>query len=199
MLHLFRPLCDTWHRMKQPRTAVREALLGALLAGSSITDAAKLAKVSRSTAHRIAGEPLFQADLEARLSAKRQPFEAALSEAMGLAVQTLRRLLEAKSETVRLKAASVLLTPRQIATPPSPPPVQPGQPTFTAEDREALGIALKKRIEQQLRWDGWTPPKEGHGPVRTPGPAVAAIQPNRTMGLCTSVGVMEDENNHGSM
>lgn len=153
--------------MKQSRSAVREALLGALLAGCSITDAAKLAKVSRSTAHRIAGEPGFRADLDSRLLSKRQPFEAALADAMGRAVQTLRLLLDAKSESIRLKAATVLLAPRQYPTPPSPPQTgQSGEPKISAESRERLGRAIELRIQQRLRMQGWAPPGELPRPMR---------------------------------
>jgi len=167
-LHVYARQCDTWDRMRQPRTSVREALLGALLAGGTMTGAARLAKVSRATAYRITREPAFKADLDARLAAQRQPLEVALGQAMEQAVQTLRRLLEATTESVRLKAATVLLAPRQIATPPSPPqPGQSGTPTPpTAAMMEAMGIAMEKRMQQRLRAQGWAPPGETPGPIR---------------------------------
>lgn len=85
------------------------ALIAALAAGSTIRDAAKTTGVSESTIYRRLREPTFCASVsEARRVAIEQAV-GALSAASSAAVSTLRELLSASAETVRLGAARAVL------------------------------------------------------------------------------------------
>src|SRR6266540_2460033 len=85
------------------------ALVAALAAGRTVRDAAKTAGVSEATAYRRVQEPAFR---QAVTEARAKLIETAvgqLAEAATSAVATLRVLLEADAETVRLGAARAIL------------------------------------------------------------------------------------------
>lgn len=85
------------------------ALVAALAVGMTVRDAARAAGLSERTAHRRLEDPGFRrtvADARARL------IESAcgqLAEASTAAVSTLRALLDAEGENVRLGAARAVL------------------------------------------------------------------------------------------
>jgi hypothetical protein len=86
-----------------------ELLLGALAAGSPVEEAARAAGVSVRTAYRRLASPGFRSRLA---SARDELISAALGELVGCAaeaVATLRRLLQAEDERVRLTAARAIL------------------------------------------------------------------------------------------
>jgi hypothetical protein len=84
-------------------------LLGALAAGSSVEDAARTAGVSTRTAYRRLADPVFARRLA---EARDELISAALGELVECAseaVATLRSLLSASDERVRLGAAKSTL------------------------------------------------------------------------------------------
>jgi hypothetical protein len=86
-----------------------DLLAAALATGATIRDGASLAGIGERTAHRRVSDPSFRARV-ARMRAR--TVEAAmgrLTEGMVGAADTLRQLLEAESETVRLGAARSVL------------------------------------------------------------------------------------------
>jgi molybdenum-dependent DNA-binding transcriptional regulator ModE len=86
-----------------------ELLLGALAAGGSVEQAARAAGVSVRTAYRRLACPGFRTRLA---SARDELISAALGELVGCAaeaVATLRQLLQADDERVRLTAARAIL------------------------------------------------------------------------------------------
>jgi hypothetical protein len=86
-----------------------ELLLGALAAGSSVDDAAQTAGVSSRTAYRRLADPSFARRLA---QARDELISAALGELVECAseaVATLRALLAASDERVRLGAAKSTL------------------------------------------------------------------------------------------
>jgi hypothetical protein len=86
-----------------------ELLLGALAAGSSVEDAARTADVSTRTAYRRLADPTFAGRLA---QARDELISAALGELVECAseaVATLRALLSASDERVRLGAAKSTL------------------------------------------------------------------------------------------
>ena len=86
-----------------------ELLLGALAAGSSVEDAARTADVSTRTAYRRLADPTFAGRLA---QARDELISAALGELVECAseaVATLRELLSASDERVRLGAAKSTL------------------------------------------------------------------------------------------
>jgi molybdenum-dependent DNA-binding transcriptional regulator ModE len=85
------------------------ALLTALAAGSSIKDAAKVAGISERTAHRRLEDLEFQeriAELRTQLLSKAV---GRLTDATTEAADTMRSLLQSKSDSVRLSAARAIL------------------------------------------------------------------------------------------
>lgn len=91
------------------RSAADSRLIAALAGGATQADAAAQAGVSISTVRRRMGDPAFLADLD---SARRLLVDAAigrLSSKASDAVDTLHRLLNARSENVRLGAARAIL------------------------------------------------------------------------------------------
>jgi hypothetical protein len=85
------------------------ALVAALAAGGTVEAAAKSADVSVATAHRRLNDPAFRRRVdEARADAVSRAV-ARLSATSTLAADTLRELLKARSETVRLGAARAIL------------------------------------------------------------------------------------------
>lgn len=86
-----------------------ELLLSALAAGSSVEDAARTADISARTAYRRLNDPRFAARLA---QARDELISAALGELVECAseaVATLRELLSASDERVRLGAAKSTL------------------------------------------------------------------------------------------
>jgi transposase len=85
-------------------------LLVALLAGSSLEQAAKCAGVSRRTAYNLYGKPEFQ---QAYNEAKQEAFDrelAVLKKDVHLAIKALKRGLDEKAPLqVQIRAASVWL------------------------------------------------------------------------------------------
>ena len=86
-----------------------DLLASALASGSTIRDAAKTAEVSERTAHRRMSDPAFRAQVAMIRGRTVEAAMGRLTEAMCDASDTLRRLLEAESETVRLGAARSVL------------------------------------------------------------------------------------------
>jgi hypothetical protein len=86
-----------------------ELLLRSLAAGSSVDDAARIAGISVRTAYRRLADPLFSRELA---EARDELIAAALTELVqsaSEAVATLRGLLSASDERVRLGAAKSTL------------------------------------------------------------------------------------------
>jgi hypothetical protein len=91
------------------RNRADELLLGALAAGSPVEQAAKSAGVSTRTAYRRLADPLFARRLA---QARDELISRALGELVDCASQavaTLRALLDASDERVRLGAAKATL------------------------------------------------------------------------------------------
>ncbi|MGD9857215.1 MAG: hypothetical protein AB7U20_19900 [Planctomycetaceae bacterium] len=93
----------------EPRQKREDALVLALARGESIADAARLSGWSQRTIQRRLADPDFsrqvrdaRADMIGRASAR-------LADATDAAVQTLRDLLSAESESVRLSASRSIL------------------------------------------------------------------------------------------
>jgi hypothetical protein len=84
-------------------------LIVALAAGATIRDAAKQAGVSEKTAHRRAASPDFQKRVSEARTQMVQRAVGMLSEASTEAVTTLRGLLDAESESVRLGACRAIV------------------------------------------------------------------------------------------
>jgi hypothetical protein len=85
------------------------ALLTALAAGSTITDAAEEAGISERTAHRRLADPEFRRGVQA---ARAEMIQRALGKLAGNAadaVDTLGALLSARSESAQLGAARIIL------------------------------------------------------------------------------------------
>jgi hypothetical protein len=95
--------------MQRPSRRGDELLLRALAAGSSVEDAARTAGVSVRTAYRRLADPVFSRKLA---EARDELIAAALTELVqsaSEAVATLRGLLGASDERVRLGAAKSTL------------------------------------------------------------------------------------------
>ena len=85
------------------------ALIAALAGGATIRDAAAVAGVSESTVHRRLDDPDFRrrvADARAEMLSRAV---SQLADASTEAVATLRALLDAEAETVRLGSARAIL------------------------------------------------------------------------------------------
>jgi hypothetical protein len=94
---------------KRERNRGDELLLGTLAAGSSVEQAAKAAGVSVRTAYRRLADPIFARRLA---QARDELISNALGELVDCASQavaTLRTLLDASDERVRLSAAKATL------------------------------------------------------------------------------------------
>ncbi len=91
------------------RTAADDVLALAIAAGLTVADAAKQAGLGERTVYRRLQEPAFQrqvCDIRAAMVAQ---VSGQLVEASVAAVTTLRGLLDAESESVRLGAAKAVL------------------------------------------------------------------------------------------
>lgn len=85
-------------------------IIAALVSGATIDEAAKIAGISPRTVHRRLGSPEFKAALD---EANFEVIRHAVSRISGAclrAVETQEDLLEAKSESVRLRAARSILS-----------------------------------------------------------------------------------------
>ncbi|HEX8264587.1 MAG TPA: helix-turn-helix domain-containing protein [Pyrinomonadaceae bacterium] len=88
----------------------RQAVLLALINGSTRKIAAKTAGVSESTVYRYLSEPNFQAALTEK---RQQMFEAGVNELYGLTIKaadTLRRNLDSGNAAVEVRAAIAIET-----------------------------------------------------------------------------------------
>lgn len=85
------------------------ALITALAAGGTVEAAAKSAGVSVATAYRRRAEPAFRQRVAEARDEMVSRSVARLSATSTLAADTLRELLKARSETVRLGAARAIL------------------------------------------------------------------------------------------
>ncbi len=94
---------------KRGRSASDEVLALGLARGLTLAEAAEAAGVSERTASRRNTEPAFQALVGQLRSRLVDTAVGQLAEGMADAAQTLRALLKAESESVRLGAARVLL------------------------------------------------------------------------------------------
>jgi hypothetical protein len=91
------------------RSHADTALLAALASGQTIEAAAKIAHLSERTARRRLDDETFQRALaEARRALLAQAL-GVLTDAATAAAQTLRTLLDAESESVRVRAAVAIL------------------------------------------------------------------------------------------
>jgi hypothetical protein len=92
---------------KEERADAR--LLTALAAGATVRDAARRAGVSERTAHRRLADPAFrQRVTEARAEMVERAL-GQLADGASEAVGTLRKLLKAKADPVKLSAARTIL------------------------------------------------------------------------------------------
>lgn len=91
------------------RRNANPVLLAALAGGATVQDAATLAGVSERTAHRRLEDPAFQREVLAARAALVTGAVCKLAAASTEAADTLRALLGAESETVRLGAARSIL------------------------------------------------------------------------------------------
>ena len=87
-----------------------ETLIASLATGASIKEAAAQAGVGERTAHRRLNDPSFRQQLVETKGRMLETVSAKLSSSAGAACEELERLLKkAKSESVRLAAARVIL------------------------------------------------------------------------------------------
>jgi hypothetical protein len=85
------------------------ALVAALASGRTVRDAAKAAGVSEATAHRRLREPAFRQAVSEARGRMVENAVGQLADASTAAVATLRALLEAEADTVKLGAARAIL------------------------------------------------------------------------------------------
>ena len=85
------------------------ALILAIAAGATIRDAAVSAGVSESTAHRRLDDPAFTRQVDDARAEMIARAAGQLADASTEAVATLRALLDAEAETVRLGSARAIL------------------------------------------------------------------------------------------
>jgi hypothetical protein len=85
------------------------ALLTALAAGATVRDAARRARLSERTAHRRLADPAFRQRVTAARAGMVERALGQLAEGSTEAVGTLRKLLKAKADTVKLGAARTIL------------------------------------------------------------------------------------------
>src|SRR4051812_42945762 len=91
------------------RTNADGPLILALASGKTVADAARDAGVSVSTAHRRMAEAEFRRQVAAARTDALARAVGQLADTSTAAVQTLRSLLDAESDTVRLGAARAIL------------------------------------------------------------------------------------------
>lgn len=86
-----------------------DQLAVALATGASCREAAESAQTSERTASRLMGDPLFKKRVEVLRAALVERALCKMTDAMTDAAETLRNLLHAKSEAVRLGASRSIL------------------------------------------------------------------------------------------
>ena len=91
------------------RTNADAALIGALASGQTVAAAARTARVSERTAHRRLADPGFRRAVSQTRAELLAQAVGQLAEATTAAVGTLRALLDAEAESVRLSAARAIL------------------------------------------------------------------------------------------
>ncbi len=91
------------------RSGADSALVAALAGGATVQDAASSAGIAARTAYRRLKEPEFRRQVDEARAALIGQAIARLSAASTDAVSTLKDLLTAESETVRLGAAKAIL------------------------------------------------------------------------------------------
>ncbi|MBI4319362.1 MAG: LacI family DNA-binding transcriptional regulator [Chloroflexi bacterium] len=91
------------------RRKADSCLIVALASGLTMRDAAKQAGVSEKTVARRLADPAFRRQVAAEKAAMIARATAMLADASTEAVTTLRRLLQAEAESVRLGAARSIL------------------------------------------------------------------------------------------
>ena len=84
-------------------------LIVALASGRTVRDAAKHAKVGERTAHRRLGDREFRRKVSEARAEMIEQAAGRLAKAASTAVTTLRKLLKAESESVRLGACRAIL------------------------------------------------------------------------------------------
>jgi hypothetical protein len=119
------------------------ALIAALAAGGTVEASAKVAGVSVATAHRRIADPGFRQRVTDARDEMVSRAVARLSATSTLAADTLRELLTARSETVRLSAARTVL--------------ELGMKLRETEDLAARIAALENRQGDQKAAKPWTP------------------------------------------
>jgi molybdenum-dependent DNA-binding transcriptional regulator ModE len=95
--------------MQERRKRGDQALLAALAAGNSVEDAARTAGVSTRTAYRRLADPVFARRLAETRDELVSNALGELVQSASTAVTTLRELLDASDERVRLGAAKTTL------------------------------------------------------------------------------------------
>jgi hypothetical protein len=94
---------------KRPRRRGEELLLGALAAGHTYPEAAKLANLSLATVKRRMADPLFRLELDDLKRQVTQQTAASLGDASTSAVATLKALLADRDPWVRLRSSQAIL------------------------------------------------------------------------------------------
>ena len=119
------------------------ALVTALAAGGTVEAAAKAAGVSAATAHRRLNDPAFRHRVAETRDEMVSRAVARLSATSTLAADCLRELLEARSETVRLRSARAIL--------------ELGAKLREQEDLAERVRALEERLGEQKEGKAWAP------------------------------------------
>ena len=119
------------------------ALVTALAAGGTVEAAAKSAGVGVATVHRRLNEPAFRQRVAEARDEMVARAVARLSATSTLAADTLRELLKARSETVRLGAARAIL--------------ELGSKLREQEDLAERVAALEARLGDQKEGKAWAP------------------------------------------
>ena len=119
------------------------ALVTALAAGGTVEAAATSAGISAATAHRRLNDPAFCRRVTDARDEMVARSVARLSATSTLAADTLRELLKARSETVRLGAARAIL--------------ELGSKLREQEDLAERIAALEERLGEQKGEPPWTP------------------------------------------
>lgn len=86
-----------------------EVLLGALAAGHTHAEAARIAHLTARTVRRRMADPLFRVELDDLKRTVVQQTAALLTDAATSAVATLKALLASRDEWVKLRSASAIL------------------------------------------------------------------------------------------
>jgi HEAT repeat protein len=96
-------------RGNRSRANADELIIAALAAGKTLQEAAKIAGVSAKTVSRRLLDLEFQNRVRKRRGEMIEQVSGRLNESMSIAVDALRKLLDAKSESVRLAACRAMI------------------------------------------------------------------------------------------